>query len=282
MEDKLLALQAEVELTKVKLLQMLEAYRDQDSISLLNHMFSSAAGTGSNLQDNASSTALSPVKTPSLKAGEPILAQSGVFNGSEASDPQTPKLSRLLSTPARNPPVRSDFGGQKASREWRIGFLYSSPLVEMIERKDRLQYSLLETDSYNFNAQATEYKRILEKNISKLTVTKECVSLDQLIKSLEKQPKIVHLSCHGGRDNGDRECFLYFENQKLELQRITVTVLDNSLRQLDMSKTKIMILSAPFCDVLLRKARNSSGTSSAKECTRSFGSTQNIPLTVSI
>lgn len=255
MEDRLASLSAEVEMAKCKLVQMLEKYQDLDSLSLLNQLFSSAAGTSSNLIQDSPSV-FSPVKTASGKAiGDGFnLAQSNIFNASEASDPQTPQLNRLLSTPARNQPTKSEFTVKPPSKEWRIAFLYSSPLVEMIERKDRLQYSLLETDSYNFSSQIAEYKRILEKNITKLTVTKECVSLDQLIKSLEKQPKIAHLSCHGGRDNGDRDCFLYFENQKLELQRITVSVLDNSLSQMDMSKTKIMILSAPFCDVLWRNA----------------------------
>lgn len=177
----------------------------------------------------------------------PVIGKKNMssFQGNKriASPPSQPQLKRGISSPAR-----WIDGDKKKLNEIDLAIIYSSPLIELVEKKNIAMELLLRCDQYNFGDEVYDYIKLLTKTKKELTVHAECVSFDKFIRLMMKHPKIVHLNCHADWDQDSKHCCLFFENRQLELQRVSpqdIKIKDN------WNQIEVFILSAPYCKVSL-------------------------------
>ena len=203
-------------------------------------------------QNSADITALtsennSPVRAfdASFPLTPPELLKKHVsYQGRNTSHGSTPKIEfkKQFSTPAKF---------SEDSHTIDIAILYSSPLVELIEKKMMNYEVLLSNDQFNFGEDVFDFLRILNRSKKELKINVGCVSLDQFLKVTKKQPKILHLVCHTGWQLDQKKFCLYFENTKLELLRVTPQTLEKTIAT-NLSRIDLVILSAPYSDVFAK------------------------------
>lgn len=189
----------------------------------------------------------SPIKPfdSGFNMNSPMLIKKHVsYQERDQSRGSTPRIEfkKQFSTPAKF---------SEDSHSIDIAILYSSPLVEVIEKKMMNYEVLLSNDQFNFGEDVFDFMRILNRSKKELKVNVGCVSLDQFLKVTKKQPRILHLVCHTGWQTDQKKFCLYFENTKLELLRVTPQTLEKTIAT-DLSRIDLVILSAPYSEVFAK------------------------------
>ena len=132
-----------------------------------------------------------------------------------------------------------------------IAIVYTSPLVEAVEKNQTQFTQLLTCDDYDFCDDVYQYVSLIKKTKFALRVLIERISIDQFIKVLEKQPRVLHLLCHCDWDQEKGEYYLCFQNEKLELLKVSYQKLESMIKMVatSLSNIGLLILSAPFAEV---------------------------------
>ena len=135
-----------------------------------------------------------------------------------------------------------------------IAILYTSPLIEIVEKKSLTYQQLLSHDDYNFVEDVSQFVSFLKREKRALNLNVERVSVDQFLKVLKKQPKVMHLMCHSEWSSDMNDFCLYFENDKLELLKVGVDELEKMRKDLKIGECEniqLMILCTDYPDVSL-------------------------------
>jgi hypothetical protein len=173
------------------------------------------------------------------------------FTPKSAGMGQGLKLRKQISTPG--PRVENVFSVQQmlAPETIDIAIVYTSPLVEAVEKNQAQFTQLLACDDYDFCDDVYQYVSLIKKTKISLKLLIERISIDQFIKVLEKQPRVLHLLCHCDWDQEKGEYYLCFQNEKLELLKVNLQKLESMIKMVTASlyNISLLILSAPFAEV---------------------------------
>lgn len=155
-------------------------------------------------------------------------------------------LQKQISTPVKYyenpvPPKSTIF-------ELDLAIIYSSPVVEIIETKHDICEALLRTDDYPFGEDVQDWFRVISREKKALNMVIECASLDQFIRILKKQPRVMHIVAHCDWDHKTKEFCLLFENNKMELLRLSTSTLSKMVDS-SLSNISLLILSSPYAYV---------------------------------
>lgn len=171
---------------------------------------------------------LNKAKSLALITGNSTM--SGKNSGSVVGEPQTVKR-------------RSNFY-RPAEEILHFAILYSNPLVDIVEKKNRVQTALLINDPVDFSSECASILQCLESHKKLLNVHIECARSDQFISIIKEKPLIMHIMCHGDFDTEKQEYFLEFENSKAELLRMYPSRLKELLSGTDLSDIQLVFINA--------------------------------------
>ena len=133
-----------------------------------------------------------------------------------------------------------------------FAILYSNPLVDIVEKKSRVQTALLINDPVDFSNECASILQCLESHKKLLNVHIECASSDKFISIVKEKPLIMHIMCHGDYDTEKQEYFLEFENSKAELLRMYPSRLKELLAGTDLSDIKMVFINACHSEAIGR------------------------------
>ena len=177
-----------------------------------------------------SNVILNKTKSLALVTGPSMSIASGRNNGSMVQDIGMTKR-------------RSNFM-RPAEEVLHFAILYSNPLVDIVEKKNRVQTALLINDPVDFSSECSSILQCLESHKKLLNVHIECARSDQFISIIKEKPLIMHIMCHGDFDTEKQEYFLEFENSKAELLRMYPSKLKELLSGTDLSEIKLVFINA--------------------------------------
>jgi hypothetical protein len=140
---------------------------------------------------------------------------------------------------------------RKVENRIHFSFLYSNPLVEVVQKSDRVNLALVTNDPVNFSGEANELLSAFGRLEKQLNVHIECASLDQFIKMIKSKPIVLHIMCHGMYDPELDDSFLEFENSQGELLKLSTGMLRTVLKDSDLSDIKLVFLNACHSEVIL-------------------------------
>lgn len=133
-----------------------------------------------------------------------------------------------------------------------FAILYSNPLVDIVEKKSRVQTALLINDPVDFSNECASILQCLESHKKLLNVHIECASSDKFISIVKEKPLIMHIMCHGDFDTEKQEYFLEFENSKAELLRMYPSKLKELLAGTNLSDIKLVFINACHSEAIGR------------------------------
>jgi hypothetical protein len=162
-----------------------------------------------------------------------------------SGNPREPFLAQAVSTTFK----------RKVENRIHFSFLYSNPLVELVQKSDRVNLALVTNDPVNFTGEANELLSAFGRLEKQLNVHIECASLDQFIKMVKSKPIVLHIMCHGMYDPETDDSFLEFENSQGELLKLSTGMLRAVLKDSDLSDIKLVFLNACHSEVILYESR---------------------------
>jgi energy-coupling factor transporter ATP-binding protein EcfA2 len=133
-----------------------------------------------------------------------------------------------------------------------LAILYSNPMVEIVEKKNRVQCAMLTGDPVDFNGECASILHCLESHKKKLSVHIECANCDQFIQIVKEKPLVIHIMCHGDFDPDKGEYFLEFENHKAELLRLYPSKLKELLTGTNLSDIRLVFINACHSEAIGR------------------------------
>lgn len=133
-----------------------------------------------------------------------------------------------------------------------FAILYSNPLVDIVEKKSRVQTALLINDPVDFSNECASILQCLESHKKLLNVHIECASSDKFISIVKEKPLIMHIMCHGDFDTEKQQYFLEFENSKAELLRMYPSRLKELLSGTDLTEIKLVFINACHSEAIGR------------------------------
>jgi hypothetical protein len=139
---------------------------------------------------------------------------------------------------------RSNFTNKNQDDALHFAILYSNPLVDIVEKKNRVQTALLINDPVDFSSECASILQCLESHKKLLNVHIECARSDQFITIIKEKPLIMHIMCHGDFDTEKQEFFLEFENSRAELLRMYPSKLKELLNGTDLSDIQLVFINA--------------------------------------
>ena len=148
----------------------------------------------------------------------------------------------------------SGTGSYAATKEGLdFALLYSHPLVQSISKPNGETYTnALLHDPVDFAGECDQVLRSFRDLGMGLSCHIECATSEQLIKMIQKKPKVLHISCHGDYDKATDEYFLEFENQKAELLKLSPSNLRKMIKNADLSKIKLIFVNACHSESVAR------------------------------
>lgn len=161
-----------------------------------------------------------------------------------------PEANRFIEPPLSKRITMSHFQMKKSQLHFAI--LYSNPLVELMERRNKITTALLTNDPVDFSSECSAILNTLQSFKKHLNVHVECASSDQFINIIKEKPKVMHIMCHGDFDVEKQEYFLEFENSKAELLRMYPSKLKELLAGTSLSDIELVFINACHSEALGR------------------------------
>lgn len=157
-----------------------------------------------------------------------------------------------LSKSASAAPKLMSMGSKKMSKQPHskphlpphFAILYSNPLLEIVQKKNRTVQSIQPNDPVDFYGESTEILRSLASKNVALRVHIECATAERLGGMIEEKPSIMHIMCHGDYDVVKKEYFLEFENSRAELSKLYPSLLKEKLGGKDLSDIHLIFINA--------------------------------------
>jgi len=150
-------------------------------------------------------------------------------------DPEYMKISKLDSTPL--------------SEQIHFGIVYSNPLLDI--KENDMNYCYI-SDPVDFNNECLNILECFQEKKKRINVYIQCAQTGELTKLIVKRPKILHIICHGDYDAERGEYFLEFENNRLELFRLSTSKLREMLEGMDLSDIKLVFVNACHSEEVAR------------------------------
>ena len=160
------------------------------------------------------------------------------------------KLRKQISTPGPQAENVVRTKQSSAPETIDIAIVYTSPLVEAVEKNQAQFTQLLACDDYDFCDDVYQYVSLIKKTKLSFKLLIERISIDQFIKVLEKQPRVLHLLCHCDWDQEKGEYYLCFQNEKLELLKVNLQKLESMIKMVTPSALRTPVSQARSRDCL--------------------------------